>query len=129
MNFNTLFRIRRLEALFKQLYCEVKNNPDSGSGSSSGPRVITTADDQYNLSSDVITTIITFTEGSPILNLPNVSQTKGLIVLVTNAGTGPLTITSPDGIWEGGMNMESTSMDVGSTARIVNDGISYRINS
>lgn len=127
MNLNILFRLSRLERWFKELYCEFKNNP--GSGDDSGPLVITTSEPSYNLAPDSYTTILTFTGNDSQLNLPSLSSTKGLIVILTNAGTNPITITSPEGVWEGGMQMESTTMDVGSTARIVNDGLAYRINS
>jgi len=127
MNLSILYRINRLERWFKELYCEFKNN--TGSGDGSGPIVITTSEPSYDLAAESSTTILTFTGNDSQLNLPSLSSTKGLIVILTNAGTQPITITSPDGVWEGGMQMESTTMDIGSTARIVNDGIAYRINS
>lgn len=127
MNLNILFRLNRLERWFKELYCEVRN--DTETPVSSGPFVVVTSEPSYDVASVVRTTIITFNGDGSQLNLPSISQTKGLIIILTNAGTGDLTITSPDGVWEGGMQMESTSMDVGSTARIVNDGVAYRINS
>jgi len=127
MNLSILYRINRLERWFKELYCEFKNN--TGSGDGSGPIVITTSEPSYDLAAESSTTILTFTGNDSQLNLPSLSSTKGLIVILTNAGTQSITITSPDGVWEGGMQMESTTMDIGSTARIVNDGVAYRINS
>lgn len=104
-------------------------NTGTGGGGTSGIRTIITDEPEYELSPEVRTTILTFTGGASTLILPPKEQTVDLIVILTNAGTGELTITSPDGVWEGGMVVESSVMETGTTARIVNDGINYRINS
>lgn len=123
-------KICRLEREINIAYYKVnKLDEENNNSGTSGPRVITTDSENYTLSNQVVTTILTFNGTASTLNLPPVSQTIGLIIILTNAGSDQLTITSPDGIWEGGMSMPSTNMDPGTTARVVNDGITYRINS
>ena len=104
-------------------------NMGVGGNSESGINTIITDDLEYTLTDERRTTIITFTGTTSTLTLPSKSDTVNFIVLLTNAGSGAVTITSPDGIWEGGSQMESTTVNTGTTARIINDGLEYRINS
>lgn len=74
--------------------------------------------------------MITFTGTITTATLPPITGNDGLIIFLTNAGSGTSVLNSNTGgsdIWEGGADLTTINVAVGSVMRIINDSIKYRV--
>lgn len=122
-------RFYKLERIVKYIYCQLRNNSVNPTGIT--PQVIVTDNPYYQIKPTARTIIITLTGTSTDVELPPLEGNMGTFIFIKNAGELPSSVISnpndTDNLWEGGMDVESTSVAPGSIMRIFNDGIQYSV--
>jgi len=94
------------------------------------PQIDVTSDATFTITPTNGVNMITFTGTTTTATLPPIAGFEGLILFLTNAGLGLITINSNAGgndIWEGGVDVNTTTAVAGSVMRLINDGLKYRV--
>lgn len=76
------------------------------------------------------TVFVTFTGTTTTTTLPPIAGNEGMIIFLTNAGSGLVTVNSNLGandIWEGGVDINTTVIPTGTVMRVINDGLKFRV--
>lgn len=106
-------------------YNSLKNLPDGL------PQIEFVNTSSYTLTATKGVVMLTLEEANNTVNLDLISAKIGLIIFITNTGSTTSAITcnvaDGNGIWEGGMLINSTKVASGTVMRIINDGVKYRV--
>lgn len=98
-----------------------------GSQGTAGRLIRDVPEDIYNIPSGTGTSILTFTGSDTTAILPAVEGSEGAILFLIAAGgeVGIETHDNSERIWEGGLQVSSTSIPMGTIMRIVNNAQSW----